>query len=901
MIAVTFNPITGEDYSETITYDRDRRFYYSCDNSVTAPWFWEDQNNRLTQWRALDDAYDLQVHNLNSVIMVRNHPITSSLLQTAYTQLIDASNRYVFISNITMNNLSNDIFDNFNTTLPMSSLYNMVGNDPNVKEFFNGYTNATNNLNHLITTISSSPSFINDVKNRLSNIYNKAQEIFQFRYNDPASASHHSRDNLKNNQYTLLGCTHLDYTASAAATPNVRNLESDPRYRCNFDVTPFLIRCPGVNMSISKCIDASNVELVIYKYLLQNPTKRIKSINSIKAKGHNACEFVWNEVTINPVTKVEISLSNNVNTTVLYQQDLSSCTFSLPLPADSKHLFGSQTGCSDPIGPPPMSVKMLKNEVYAADINYVKYAHLEYKPAKFNFPQFTLGKPMPTSYIESNVDYVPRFNPATFTPIPDLIRPRKPIRVFYPGEDESNLGNYTSNYCADSAMLQRVLLSYNGDSNNTNKIVQIVRTFTSSSNTCDMEVDVIYPATNLVKRLTMTMNMVEGFQTASTSNSRRFNYQSVNPTRYGLNIDNKTDSLSNPYQDGVNYGDPYLRSFQKDVVPLTTFFNDDLIKSFTSKTKSIRDHTSRLLVGLTGTRHLGTPPCNTRCQEPEIVQRIIEQYNKDGAASTRLDAEKNSAIQVLNSATNSSNTCHVLLQNKQESYGDFYSNNRNSDSNYYTENRLKFKKVEMKDAGNCTFYPVPNQEYQDIPASDLALSSSANFNTYITPKRTGCPPVNCLQRELYEAAFEDYEEKTDNKIHKVKKAIAIGDNKCDYLINTSIMLSSGVRDLNKYPVEEGQDPEDAEDSDFVLRVTYDTPLYRNSSTANCATDFNYTYRYNEGNFVLQTPLELPVDNQEYYQLVDSNSTFTSPLSGEIDDNNTIRSAVKDLVINYPDN
>ena len=883
MIAVTFNPITGEDYSETLTYDRDRRFYYSCDNSVSAPRHWEDDSSRLTAWRALDDAYDLAVRDLNIKFGATT---TAAALLTKYNLMMDASNRYVYTSNLTMNSLSNEIYEEFNTSVPMSNLYNMVGNDPVVREFYKAYKNANAKLPlYDVATIAT--------------VYNRAQDMFRFRYS-PESPSHHTSQALKNNQYTLLGCTHLDYTASAAANPDTSRHEEDSRYRCNFDVTPFLVRCTGVNMSISKCIDASNIELVIYSYLLQNPTKRIKTINSIKAKGRNACEFIWNEATINLTTRIETNLSNNVTTTVLYQQDLSSCTFSLPSNVNSNYLFGSQTGASSPIGPPTTSLKMFKNPVNPTDVNYSNYTTLAYKEAKFKFPQFTPPKTMPTSFIESNVDYVPRFNPATFKPIPDLIRPRKPIRVFYPGEDESNLGNYTSNYCADSAMLQRVLLSYNGNSNNTNKILQIVRTFTSSSNTCDMEVDVMYRATNQVKRTTMTMNMVEGFQTASAGSNRRFNYQSVNTSNYGLNIDRNTDSLSNPFQDGVNFGDPYLRSFQRDVVPFTTFFNDDLIKGFTDKTKSIRDNTNRLLVGLTGSRHLGRPPCNTRCQEPEIVQRIIEQYNKDGAASTRLGAENNSAIQVLNSATNSSNTCHVLLQNKLQLYGDFYSNDRNAANNYYTENKLKFKKVEMKDAGNCTFYPVPNQEYQDISASDLALSSSANFNTYITPKRTGCPPVNCLQPELYEAAFEDYEEKTDNKIHKVKKAIAIGNNKCDYLINTSIMLSSGIRAHRRFPASAGQDPEEAEDLDFVLRVSYDAPIYTNSSTANCATDFNYTYRYNEGNFVLQTPDELNVDNQEYYQVVDSNSTFTSPLSGEIDDNNTIRSAVKDLVINYPE-
>ena len=878
MAAITYDSVTGENYSETVTFDRDRRFYYACNHSNNPPDHWEDYGTspppvRNQGWRTLDDRYDLTIRDLNSCIhepQFNNTKLDGSLLQTAYMQMLDASNRYVFISNVTMKKFSNNL-------IPASNLPTIVQNDSDVKDFYNAYINSSNNINTLLSTyLTNGVAIVNKTQifNKLNAIDTASNAILNYRYINPSSPSYPTNNVLQNNQYKLVGCTNTDGTGPCAINPDVTYLETESRYRCNFDVTPYIIRCNNINISISKCIDASNIELVLYNYLLQFPTQRVKTINSIKAKGVNTCEFVWDEVTMDPVTKLETNLKTNVNTQILYQQDLSSCTFHIPPPtlvgSTSNYLFGSQTGGTTGLTT-TTSLKNYKNPVLTGQPNYPIYTTLEYKQAKFKYPVFTPSNTLPTSFVESNVDYVPRYDPATFTPMKDLVRPKKPIRIFYPGNDESNLGNYSNNYCGNSNMLQRFVLSYNGDSNNTNKILKIIRTFTSSSNTCDMEVDKLYKDTNLLKRETMTMNMIEGFQ------SHPFRYESVNSTGKGLNIDKNTDTLSNPYQEGVSFGDPYLRSFQTDILPFTSYFNDDLIKNFTNKTKSLRDNTNRMLVGLTGTRHLGGPSCSTRCQDGEVVQRIIEQYNKDGVASTNVEAEQNSAKQVLNSATNSSNTCHVLLENKKEIFGNLYSPDR-SINNYTTENRLAFKSVEMADAGNCTFYPVPNQIYQDISASDLALSSSSNFNTYITPKRI-CPEskVNCGNSDLYGPAMRDYIAKTGNTINQSNKYVAIGTNKCDYLINTSIRLNNGTLGLNE--------DTDGNDINYVLRVSYDTPLYSNSSLQYCAQDPNYVYRYTPDNFVLQTPADLSdvVNNPEYYETIDSNASIASPLLGNIDD------------------
>jgi hypothetical protein len=74
------------------------------------------------------------------------------------------------------------------------------------------------------------------------------------------------------------------------------------------------------------------------------------------------------------------------------------------------------------------------------------------------------------------------------------------------------------------------------------------------------------------------------------------------------------------------------------------------------------------------------------------------------------------------------------------------------------------------------------------------------------------------------------------------------------------------------------------DMDFVLRVSYDAPLYNNTSTANCISDPNYIYSYSENNFVLQVEDDLSdlVSNPEYYQLIEPNSSYISPLQGDID-------------------
>jgi hypothetical protein len=919
--SVTYDMLTGSNYSEEITYDRDRRFYYFANNVPTPPIFWEKNDST---WRAKDDAYDLAIDTLNSYInqgSFNNKKISAEILLTGYTQIIDATNRYIFMSNITMTNRINGsntittsnistmasarvMIGNINTSnkgialsndtvkktvIALSNLNAQYQSDYNiVLDFkdkmdikkYNFDTLCRTNLAGLTDTHKTT------INGYLSNIFALSNDLWNYHKSLPSSQI----GTYVNNQYKIAGCTHVDDTAAAAAEPSILDLDEETRYRVDFNVMPYLKRCEGANMNIIKCIDPSNIDMVVYSYLEQNPTKRIKSINSVKALGKNACQYIWDEVTYNPVTRTETNMLKNVVSKILYQQDLSSCTFCLPT---SNILYGSGGNYSTDICPPlgvvdpnssmtfqsllsnpPESVKMYKNPTDTISPNNSLNTRLQYLEASVKIPVFAQGKDLPVRFDNALCNCVPRYDPNGLKTLLPLSRPKKPIYIQYPKDDEANLGNQSNNFCFNPLTMKNILLNYNGNSNNVNKIVKIIRAYTVSSNICDLEVDMFIQNSNVVQRTTLSVNVrnTEGFQNTP------YTYSSTNNMN-GLNIDPVT-SVKDPtasdllntdmtYNDGYGYAAPYLKGFKTNIISNSSFFNDDLIKSFTDKTKELRNNTQKILTRMTGTIHLGDSNCvNTTCRDPEVLQRIIEQYNKDGYPKRRLsDLEnddiinKNSIIQIVNSATNSSNTCHLIFENKNETYGDFYG--PKSSSNYTTENRLFLKKVQMKnDPGTCTFYPVPNQRYIDISASDIALGSASNFNSYVTPVRNNCIPVNCRDPNLYNAAFNNYKNITGNTVNNIQLSMNIGNNICDYLINTDL--------------DDGEIP----DNDFILRVTYDNTLFTRDMGDNCTE--NNTYRYINGNFSLQTPDDI----SEYYnsnvlkyiETVDENSSNISPLT-----------------------
>ena len=952
MVSSTYDINTGEKYSENTTYDHDRRFYYSCDPKQPNTPYWENRND--STWTMLDDIYDAAYYDLNNITNVyyniapdddqtyqteiqdeMGNPIsdltllpTADYLLTAYVQSDEALQRYILSSNLYMSNSNSSNFDP------------NVLDDGAVRTFYDDYTLSNTNYQ---TILSKAATWIgngfttSNLNNYVKNVVNASNALYLYhQISRPVGST-------SNKQYTVVGCTHLDGTGPNASAPDITQGALETRFYTHFDVTPYIKRCTQINISLSRCMDISNIQLTVLEYYEQNPNKRIKTINSIKAKGKNVCSYIWDEVDIdtNGITTNYIS---NVKTDTIYQIDLSSCTFHLP-PGDI--LYGRQEGpgpsayISKLLNTSP-SLTIYKNPLLSNDPNFSLQVPLQALPGTCyvisSNGQDMNGRPKELAATPSNTfGVLPRYDPETFVSLPEVIRPKTPIRIFYPQPPESNLGTYSNEYCSDPATLNNFIIDYNTNTTNVNKIASIIRTYGSGLNVCDMEVDMYIPHTNTMERTTLSFNMkvAEGFQINQTShevfyvdsnvswfqaqsicsnyngslatsnqlsqaqsngalwsqygwiadttntvyNSMsstqasasfygvncygvkplignpaiiRFNegqytelesytYSSLNDSN-GLNITINTALLPDPYSSGLVFSTPYLTQMKNDMGSNVTFFNDDLIKGFTSKTKGLRDMTDTLLIKLVGTQVLGGSNCasstnsskHIRCDDPVIIQRIIEQYNIDNTATYRFGVTQNTMTNVVQSSTNSSNTCHIIFENDKEEWGDYYNKGNMSSNNYLTENNLYLKEILMSNnSGSCDFFPIPNQVYKDISASDIALASESNLSPYVTSVRICTIPANGTNSNLI-TALHDYEAITRNTINFISYYMNVNQTTWDYYINQNISLgTNGTLD-------------GANAQNNVLRI-----FYTNTSIYNGSTDCKPNYTYINGNFQLQ--------------------------------------------------
>jgi len=920
---VTYNPLGGGRYSEVVSVGHDRRFYFGIDYDKLCPPHWEskDPSNTITnskmaattwpaghntQWVTIDDAYDQALYELNNEIhnddKYNNDSLSAEVLATAYRLQIHSYNNYVnaranayndpFVSsNFIINQYQSQYmidFANYSNLIIYNLRPSNVVNPP--WDTINPTTTIPFSYNAIDTNIKT-------VEQKLSTLVGRSNAYWEYQkqISDPEINTY--------KQYKVWGCTHLDGTAGTVGEPDVTSLQEDYRKEVNFNVLPYIVRCTKPTISINQCIDLSNITQIVDAYSVLKPNVHIKTIKNIKTKGQNVCQYIWDEVTYDPVTQKELVYSSNVTNNILYQTDLSSCTFCLPndpsIP-NSKLLYGATVGgvASSIPGPTtttiPMviptivggviqknaagatittnqqvpSTNMYKNytPVYNIDNQIIKSPNineiLSYKKTSYYVPtkdpQLDI---VSTVTLVPNADDIIYYDTRLCSQLSTIIRPKKPIRVTYPSPPEKLLGNNPNDVCANSTTMQHFIMDYNNNPKNTDsKILKITRAYTSSSNTCDYEFDTVTGKS--VQRVTQTFSMAEGFQTLPTIPPYTYNPNTLSnnqttvsyfgPAAYvgkgegaGLNINKLTAGLPGSLSSiGFGFGTPYVDQFKTSVGSNISYFNDSLIQTFTSTTQLLNKATNSYLVALKGTTYLGgDTSCSSlqiKCSNSDVMQRIIEQYNIDNYPTGRYGVERDSVIQIIRAATDSVSTCHVIFENNKEIYTDAYSDttyinaNDNSTadiSNYYTENNLYLKEFQMKPsaAGSCTFVPVPNSVI-DISATDLALTSALDFNTYVLPVRTNCL-VATGSNALSMQALRDYANITKNRGNTVYASMRLAPNIVDYGIFSQIFNIEG------YPMI---------DREYVLRVTYNYPIYTGSATCSAFT-------YTSGNYEVQLP------------------------------------------------
>ena len=199
-----------------------------------------------------------------------------------------------------------------------------------------------------------------------------------------------------------------------------------------------------------------------------------------------------------------------------------------------------------------------------------------------------------------------------------------------------------------------------------------------------------------------------------------------------------------------------------------------------------------------------------------------------------------------------------------------------------TQNNLYIKQIQMTSdtPSSCVMYPVVGQDYTDISASDIALSSANDFNTYINPIRTGCIAPNCRDPTLLNAAISDYQNKTGNVVNSISQSMAVGNSDytqsgiCQYMINQDMNFTEGT----------------LSGVDTILQVTYTNNIYTNGETACDAS----TYSYKSGNFQLYLPdsvASITNDNLDYAIILDPAGSNAPALASYDPTDNAISSRV----------
>ena len=574
MVNIKYDARSGRILKQTRTYDADRRFYFrwrpisaSNSNCMIPSDIWGNNANNAV-WRGLDDTYDEAMYRLNDAIHFPTDPsddptglISGDLLITAYELYLEQKNRsdlaeaYILFINPTNTALTaakaayeaaSMANNNVMTTGQMGGVQDLTSlqnsfiearnaleialeaADPFYLDFKINTETARNNyldvLGKLYTT-NENPNifFQNDLVFRgpiLRDLQSRMDAVITARN---ALWNQHKKDASINGDgvnfkyglesfdttkyYDVTGCTHLDGGALTAVTPDVTNLQEDIRFPANFDVLPHLKRCENMNITLDKCIDLSNVEQVIQAYQRDKPDIRIKTIHNIKARGNNTCQYIWDEYNI--ATPTTITQTTN---RILYQQDLSACTFCLPEVANQQKIYidtsdnmidlpdnlpGTIPITKSLTVTPPQEIKHFVQPIPVTDIKNNKNT-LKFLGANYIQPRPQPGGGEPAAFDKlRNQLLVPRYDPNTYKKLPDLVRPKKAIRISYPNGVESNLGGQTSNYCSGSTIMNNFIIDYN-NRNTSEKIVNIQRAFTTGPTKCDYEIDVfIKDPTNL--------------------------------------------------------------------------------------------------------------------------------------------------------------------------------------------------------------------------------------------------------------------------------------------------------------------------------------------------------------------------------------------------------------------
>ena len=321
----------------------------------------------------------------------------------------------------------------------------------------------------------------------------------------------------------------------------------------------------------------------------------------------------------------------------------------------------------------------------------------------------------------------------------------KPVIYDAPPPPEVTLQG-CSTTCKDPEMLKKLVGAFNAQPGS-NRILSVSKVVTPGPLRCDIEADVFVGQTKATEKQNIRFDLTKD------QASCVFTIRTVGAAGSGTFIQNNTKAL-----DAALSTKDFITSAQTEAVKSAQTNLAAAAAKITEKqgAANIAFETAFSQFGQVET--LGS--CPKKCSDPDILNAIITYYNNANYPKTRTGVTKKTIGRVLKAGTAGKNMCDILFEEKQEKYGDLYTDTPTVNVTQKTQ------RFTMKDTGGCQFV-VDNKEgftgsnglpmregFQVTKAPSVVNTRTPSLNPVYTG--TGCE-LDCTKAEVMTAMKQKYQ------------------------------------------------------------------------------------------------------------------------------------------------
>ena len=452
----------------------------------------------------------------------------------------------------------------------------------------------------------------------------------------------------------------------------------------------------GVPVTMDQCTDQVNLRNVVQLYESTYPTRRIKVVKVIEPRAIDGCYYMFDTVSYDPATNEE-GIEYVPTEVICYYNIWNQTTCVRTLEAIGEY------ATADPIYKVPRTI-IIPQQLRTPGGPSVRY------PTR-KLAQKKIGETGPDVYIPIN--------------------PRKPLVLPSKLPKKTTLGNSTSCpniTCDKRTIINRLIVDFNkaheetSNPSSNRKIQAVLKAWTSASDRCDYEVEMLrFSGTKrIVQKETVSMKVnldPSGCAVTRVSDgSDRINS--------GTFIQLNTPALSAPDTSGGVLG------YTSIVNAMQTIFNNTIKPLLVAKPEiqlpAIASDANRNVETLSQLifNEQILQACPTKsCRDTDVLKAIALQYNADNLPSEQFYVDKNVMGRILKSGVADGSSCDVIFENMRYEYDDVLQPPTNQVN---TGMIYRFRLTPTgKRCGEDGAYMVKPRDYFDVSNNAIGVRSAS--------------------------------------------------------------------------------------------------------------------------------------------------------------------------------